>query len=82
LRLVGERERGSDVAGVKITIPGSADVVETKAALLRYAVEQQFANLSPMAPVPGTATPDANADKVRRPSAGDLGKRLSTVGLA
>jgi hypothetical protein len=62
------------MAGFTIRIPGQANLVETKAATLAQAVAHQF-NLV-------TATPATPNDKVRRPSAGDLGRPLQTARLA
>jgi hypothetical protein len=59
------------MASVKITIPGTAGIVESKKARLAAAVQWQW-NVA-------TAPPEK---KVRRPSAGDLGKRLTTARLA
>jgi hypothetical protein len=59
------------MAGVSITIPGVAGTVEAKATAMARAVQQQFDIV--------TAAPE---QKVRRPSAGDLGKRLTTARLA
>lgn len=59
------------MAGVTVTIPGTAGIVEAKAALMMQAVQHHW-NIA-------TAPPE---DKVRRPSAGDLGKRLQTARLA
>jgi hypothetical protein len=58
------------MAGVKITIPGIGGQIEAKKARIDAAVKWQW-NLA-------TAVPEK---KVRRPSAGDLGKRLPTVKL-
>jgi Asp/Glu/hydantoin racemase len=59
------------MAGVRVTIPGVAGIVEAKAALMAQAVAHQF-NIV-------TAAPE---QKVRQPSAGDIGKRLQTARLA
>jgi hypothetical protein len=59
------------MAGVTVTIPGSDGIVEAKTALMMQAVQDQFNIL--------TAAPE---QKVRQPSAGDLGKRLQTARLA
>jgi hypothetical protein len=58
------------MAGARIKIPGAAGIIEAKKALAA-AVQFHF-NAA-------TAPPD---QKVRRPSAGDLGKRLTTARLA
>jgi hypothetical protein len=59
------------MAGVKITIPGVGGQIEAKKARIDAAVKWQR-NLA-------TASPEK---KVRRPSAGNLGKRLTTARLA
>jgi hypothetical protein len=59
------------MAGVAVNIPGTDGIVEAKAARMAQTVQHQW-NIV-------TAAPE---DKVRRPSAGDLGKRLQTVRLA
>jgi hypothetical protein len=59
------------MAGVKITIPGVGGQIEAKKARIDAAVKFHW-NLA-------TATPEK---KVRRPSAGDLGKRLETTPLS
>jgi len=59
------------MAGFSVRIPGQTNIVETKAAMLAQAVAHQF-NIV-------TAAPE---EKVRWPSAGDLGKRLETARLA
>jgi hypothetical protein len=59
------------MAGVSVKIPGTAGIIEAKAALMAQAVQHQW-NIV-------TAAPE---EKVRRPSAGDLGKRLETARLA
>jgi hypothetical protein len=74
--------RGSDVTGISLKIPGTAGIVEKRQALLPQSVLDQFANLAMAVPIPATLSPDANADKLRRPSVGDLGKRLTPIGLA
>jgi hypothetical protein len=56
---------------VPLKIPGQAGIVEAKKARLAAAVQWQWNVV--------TATPQA---KPRRPSAGDLGKRLQTARLA
>ena len=63
------------MAGVAVNIPGTAGIVEAKAALMAQAVERQF-NIVTASP---TAAPDL---LVRKPSAGDLGRRLQTARLA
>jgi hypothetical protein len=59
------------MAGVAVNIPGTAGIVEAKATLMAQAVQQQW-NIA-------TAAPE---EKVRWPSAGDLGKRLQSARLA
>jgi hypothetical protein len=68
--------RQSNMAGVNVKLPGVAGVIEARQQLMAQAVADQFANFSPMTvPVP-------NSEKLRRPMAGDLGKRLTPIGLA
>jgi hypothetical protein len=62
------------MAGVTVRIPGQANIIETKAALMSPAVAHQFSVI--------TGAPAAPNDKVRKPSAGDIGKRLQTARLA
>jgi hypothetical protein len=59
------------MAGVAVNIPGTDGIVEAKAALMMQAVQHQW-NIV-------TAAPE---EKVRWPSAGDLGRRLQTAKLA
>jgi hypothetical protein len=59
------------MAGVRIKIPGTAGIVEAKAARIAQAVCQSWQIV--------TAKPKK---KVRWPSAGDLGRRLQTARLA
>jgi len=59
------------MAGARIKIPGTANIVEAKKALAAAAVQFHF-NAA-------TAPPE---QKVRPPSAGDAGKRLQTARLA
>ena len=59
------------MAGVSVKIPGTAGIVEAKAAQLAAAVQFHWDV--------ATAPPEK---KVRWPSAGDLGKRLQTARLA
>jgi hypothetical protein len=65
------------MAGVNVKVPGVAGIIESRKAVLAQSVAQQFANLPPIA-APLPTTPD---DRMRRPMAGDLGKRLSPIGL-
>jgi hypothetical protein len=55
---------------IRITIPGTAGIVEAKKALMAAAVQWHW-NVATAPPV----------KKVRWPSAGDLGKRLQTARL-
>jgi hypothetical protein len=55
-----------------IKIPGAAGVIEAKAARLNQIVAEQFDIVN--------ATPQPE-QKVRRPSAGDLGRPLTTARL-
>ena len=59
------------MAGVRIKIPGPAGTVEAKAARIAQAIQHHWNVV--------TATPQAKPP--RRPSAGDLGKRLQTARL-
>jgi hypothetical protein len=59
------------MAGVAVYIPGTAGIVDAKAARLAQAVQYHW--------IVATAPP---AKQVRWPSAGDLGKRLQTARLA
>jgi hypothetical protein len=56
------------MAGFPVRIPGQAGIIEAKAARMAQAVQHQW-NIV-------TAAPE---EKVRWPSAGDLGKRLQTA---
>jgi hypothetical protein len=58
------------MAPVRIKIPGTAGIVEAKKARMDRAVRQAWNAV--------TATP---GQKVRKPSAGNLGKRLQTARL-
>jgi hypothetical protein len=64
------------MAGVQVTIPGQAGVLESRQALMNQAIAEQFNIFSPP-PVPN-GTPDA---RVRQPSARDLGRPLTTTRL-
>jgi hypothetical protein len=59
------------MAGVKVTIPGVAGMIEHRQAVMAQAVAQSY-----------DAVTAAIEAKPRRPSAGDLGKRLTTARLA
>jgi hypothetical protein len=58
------------MAGITVQIPGTANVIEARQQLMNQAVAEQFNIFSP--------APDT---KVRGPSAGDLGKPLTTARL-
>ena len=59
------------MAGVRIKIPGTAGIVEAKAARIAQTVQHHW-KIATAAPI----------KKVRWPSAGNLGKRLQTARLA
>lgn len=62
------------MAGIRL--PGAAGTIESRKQLMAQVVAQHFA-IATAQPAP-TATLE---QKVRRPSAGDLGKRLTTARL-
>ena len=71
------------MAGVRVTIPGIGGQVEAKKASMAAAVVQSW-NAMHAPPQPPQAMPlwkQADEAKIRRPSAGDLGKRLQTEPL-
>ena len=74
------------MAGVRVTIPGTAGIVEGKKAALAAAVRHQWnvVTATPEAPqaMPLWKRPDEAKTQPRRASAGDLGKRLQTLRLA
>ncbi len=59
------------MASVRVQIPGRADTVQAKAALMAQVVQHQWNVV--------TATPQA---KPRRPSASNIGRPLTTARLA
>lgn len=63
------------MANVQIKIPGVAGIIEAKQALMAQAVAHQFSLIT-------DAPPAAPEQKVRQPSAGDVGKPLQTARLA
>jgi hypothetical protein len=60
------------MAGITVQIPGTANLIESRQALMNQAIAEQF-NI-----VTATPSPDA---KVRPPSASNLGRPLTTARL-